>query len=467
MRSLSLWLFALVTVLGSGVLGWQLVDADPRPFQPGALSYAHHQLALSCASCHDAAFSGDVAIEKRCQGCHLAAMKAIGDAHGPRKFADPRNAEELQNLDASRCVTCHREHVPESTRAMLVTQPADVCMACHRDIAELRVSHRNVAADSCTNAGCHNYHDNSTLYEAFLAAHAAEPALLQSFSPRRREPHRNPILQPDWQQLPFQQRHSRQINSQQPNSAKPHQTDPAPAVQTAIADWQQSAHAYGHANCSDCHREQSHREQRHEEPDREPDHWRVAVEVCADCHADQWQALQLGHHGMQLAVGQLALAVKDAQLPMRAEASHTKLTCNSCHAPHRYDTVRAEAESCLGCHDDSHSKHWRQSKHATRWQQDPDAGVSCAGCHMPREKHPDTGVMWVQHNQSGNLRPNDKMLKTVCMRCHGMEYAMSALADRALIERNFSQPASGRHQSMEWLRQHGAAAGHRTQGRAR
>ena len=43
----------------------------------------------------------------------------------------------------------------------------------------------------------------------------------------------------------------------------------------------------------------------------------------------------------------------------------------------------------------------------------------------------------VQHNQNANLRPNEKMLREVCQDCHGLPFALDALADPALIRNNF------------------------------
>jgi hypothetical protein len=43
----------------------------------------------------------------------------------------------------------------------------------------------------------------------------------------------------------------------------------------------------------------------------------------------------------------------------------------------------------------------------------------------------------VDHNQSDNLRPNDKMLRSVCLDCHGLGFSINALADRAAIDNNF------------------------------
>jgi hypothetical protein len=48
----------------------------------------------------------------------------------------------------------------------------------------------------------------------------------------------------------------------------------------------------------------------------------------------------------------------------------------------------------------------------------------------------------VQHNQNDNLRPNEKMVRSVCANCHGLEFSLDALADRALIDRCFDGPPS-------------------------
>ena len=44
----------------------------------------------------------------------------------------------------------------------------------------------------------------------------------------------------------------------------------------------------------------------------------------------------------------------------------------------------------------------------------------------------------VDHNQSATLSPNSKMIRPACLHCHGLGFAIDALADRALIDRNFA-----------------------------
>ena len=66
------------------------------------------------------------------------------------------------------------------------------------------------------------------------------------------------------------------------------------------------------------------------------------------------------------------------------------------------------------------------------------SGVTCATCHMPKlESEAEPGVFRTLHNQNDNLRPNEKMIRTVCLDCHGLQFALDALADPALIDNNF------------------------------
>jgi formate-dependent nitrite reductase cytochrome c552 subunit len=88
------------------------------------------------------------------------------------------------------------------------------------------------------------------------------------------------------------------------------------------------------------------------------------------------------------------------------------------------------------------------SPHHALWKKElagelpPGSGVSCASCHLPRVEHRATDSSakrtLVEHNQSDNLRPNEKMIRPVCMSCHGLGFAIDALADAPLVRRNFS-----------------------------
>jgi hypothetical protein len=44
----------------------------------------------------------------------------------------------------------------------------------------------------------------------------------------------------------------------------------------------------------------------------------------------------------------------------------------------------------------------------------------------------------VDHDQNDNLRPRDKMVRSVCLACHGLGFTLDALADAELVDRNFN-----------------------------
>ena len=146
---------------------------------------------------------------------------------------------------------------------------------------------------------------------------------------------------------------------------------------------------------------------------------------------------------------------------MQPAAGHVELGCVSCHAAHRFDTRHAAVDACLTCHADQHSLAYEGSPHHALWQREqdgelpPGSGVSCATCHMPRvdyEPNDWTSRILVQHNQSATLQPNEKMIRPVCQVCHGLGFAIDALADRALIDNNFRGLADVHVESIDMAR---------------
>ena len=216
-----------------------------------------------------------------------------------------------------------------------------------------------------------------------------------------------------------------------------------PADADVTTDWATTAHAAAGVNCSACHEDAAGRW-----------HDRPRYDSCGTCHANERATFLLGRHGMRLDAEALGTVLppmrpRDARLPMKDPPLADHIDCGSCHAPHRFDTAFAAVDACLGCHDDEHSRAYEGSPHALIPRTDParESPVTCATCHMPRvEQSYEWGAyvhVLVQHNQSDNLRPNEKMARDVCMSCHGLEFALSALADRELIRSNFrGEPAA-------------------------
>lgn len=366
---------------------------------PGTTTHGHYQIELSCESCHSEAFAGTEAMQDACVDCHGAELNAAEDSHPKSKFTDPRNADRVAKLDARYCVTCHTEHRPDATATMGLSLPGDYCYQCHLDIADERPTHAGLGFETCASAGCHNFHDNRALYEDYLVAHSAETA------------------------------------------THPFATVPARTRRTAVpedstgrpAGWVGSAHDVAGTTCTDCH----HAEEQ-TAAGWAPD---VPPSKCGDCHEQEVVQFGSGRHGMRWAADLGPMLPRDARLPMREDASARELDCNSCHSTHRYDTETAAVGACLGCHDDEHSRGYSNSPHARLWWDEVGgvaprgSGVSCATCHLPRVVVGDD--VRVQHNQNDNLRPNEKMIRSVCVNCHGVGFSIDALADRELVLRNF------------------------------
>jgi hypothetical protein len=188
--------------------------------------------------------------------------------------------------------------------------------------------------------------------------------------------------------------------------------------------------------------------------------------LCATCHADEERGFLGGKHGMRLAAGLSPATGAAASLPMKRGAGGLAVGCGSCHDVHAVDTSRAAVEACLGCHDDRHSRAYDASRHAIAWRREregkaaPGTGVSCATCHLPRVVHRAAGadVVNVDHDQNDDLRPRDKMIRSVCLACHGLGFAIDALADEDLTARNFNGRPAVHVESLEMAERRRAAA---------
>ena len=412
---------------------------------PGKTTHGHYQIELACSACH-AEDGNREFMESACTNCHGEDLKNARDTHPAKKFNDPVHAETLKILDAQKCVTCHQEHVDHHTLEMGLTMPADYCYHCHQETLKSRPSHANLAFDSCANAGCHNYHDNSALYERFLFRHYDEPDNLEKIKTLKRDAI-------EWKE-------GVSLSGDQADGVEDTSvgTD-APAVlgPQILQDWETTAHALAGVNCSGCHMvslpvepsegsDESAADDTDEQDATLADPvWSdtVSHQVCATCHGNQVEGFLKGRHGMRLGSGLPAMTPGEARLEMHAGAAHESLDCSACHSGHRFDTQFAAVDACLKCHADSHSVAYQDSSHFALWEDEASGaaeagtGVSCATCHMPRLEDDDDNV-FVQHNQNNNLRPNEKMLREVCMDCHGMQFSMDALADTQTIAQCFA-----------------------------
>jgi len=425
-----LWIgWAVLTVAVAAYYGVGMYSGDDRTvFMPGPVSPGHHQIAQACGVCHSDAFGGGEVLQEACINCHGDERKKPFDSHSRRKFTDPRNADRLEKINALECVTCHVEHRPEITKKMGLTQKSDFCFYCHEDIAEDRPSHDGMPFTSCRDSGCHNFHDNRAIYTDFLVKHLHEPDVLEKTQVPAREfaGRLDEIAEYPRDRYPVKQLSAVDID--------------APATATAdgkvVSDWLATAHARSGVNCTACHVTAADNTWTDH-----PDH-----NSCKSCHSAELKRFMDGKHGMRLKQDLSPMTPAMALIPMKADAHDKQLSCTSCHAAHSFDTQKAAVDSCLTCHDDKHSLAYKNSKHFQLWKREvhgelpAGSGVSCATCHMPRvEANVSEWLkrIMVEHNQNATLTPSEKMLRPTCMACHGLGFSIDALADEALVQRNF------------------------------
>ena len=352
---------------------------------------------------------------------------------------------------------------------MGVTLPDDYCYHCHVETVEERESHHDLPFDSCADAGCHNYHDNRALYESFLVRHANQPWIAEV------------IDRPVANHARYKAR--RNVASSDAVSEFASQTLEAPH------DWDNSSHQLAGLQCVDCHTASDVKSK----DSSSPVVWieKPGVAQCEQCHSKEASGFKQGKHGMRLAeigpdsVPLAPITPGESHLSFHNNMLDASQGCNACHSSHSFDTNVAAAEACLTCHSDEHSLSYEASPHGEIRRNAINQGldltntVSCASCHMPlisAGKHKiKTGTLdatgetantsgaaasevgetrvelWrVQHNQNWSLRPNEKMIRPVCLTCHSLEFSIDALADPALIKNNFNGKPDKHVESIDW-----------------
>jgi len=481
-RTYLFWAIWAVLTVCAAVYGAKTlyVSGDRTVLLPGQTTGVHHQFEVACQTCHisdnfESANSVRKDLNNTCVGCHKEELKLSEDSHPIKKFKSPRMAAFWDKIDARFCTSCHLEHVPEETLTGAVTLPGDFCVACHsegeQDVRANRESHADLTYDTCASSGCHNFHDNRALYEDFLVKHGKAPWLLDSQIHPVAELARGAIQQ-DMAEIKVYLASVTAVPEAR-NSQVEH-------------DWAASAHAVADVGCAGCHASGA-------ETEEEIAANRIELPgetVCADCHRSEAKTFALGRHGMRRhpeiakprrasdafeSVGmskpskemadQINAYLADPDVPatmstvgarvsLRDDAHGRELTCNTCHMPHEQDLTFAAVDGCLSCHSDDHSTAYKDSPHFELWTAEltgdlpAGSGVTCATCHMPQVVKGDE--VQTNHNQNDTLRPNEKMIRPTCMSCHGLAFAIDALADPALIDNNFKGQPNRHVESIDW-----------------
>jgi len=424
-----IWTFLLLAVSTFIMIN---EETNREFFMPGPSIDGHYQIQERCDLCHDAL--GGVR-QKKCLSCHEAELKKVNDSHGRKKFRDPRIAADIDKINVRKCRVCHIDHKLANVNKMGVTIASDFCIHCHRDIDKERPTHKDLTFDSCVN--CHNYHDNTGLTEAYLTKHLDEPATLAK-----------PMVYTRDYRAYYNRNQDKNLTALK---AGEHDTAAEYSNKHYLVElWVKSTHAKAGVNCGDCHRGGENKS------------WTrfPSIENCKSCHARELKSFKQSRHGMRVAQKLTPMSVGAARIPMHVDKKHPSLNCNSCHKAHDYSTKQSAVEACMTCHNDEHTKMYKFSRHYQLVVDElsgkgvKGSGVTCATCHLPRETITEHGVSYVvvQHNQNATLRPNSKQINAVCSKCHGLSFTLNALADEALIERNFNGLPSKHLASLEMVK---------------
>ena len=113
-----IWIWTAFSIALLAWLSYSMFEFEDKSlFMPGPLTDGHHQIGVACSACHTDPLADGELIQKACLNCHAEDREKPFDSHPRSKFTDPRNADTLGNIDALRCVTCHREHSPDMSAA--------------------------------------------------------------------------------------------------------------------------------------------------------------------------------------------------------------------------------------------------------------------------------------------------------------------------------------------------------------
>ncbi len=386
---------------------------DQTRLLPGKTTEGHYQIEQNCALCHT---PFDRIKQEACLDCH-----ELEDSHSKQKMLEAE-AELPTWIDS--CTHCHQEHRQTIARVMGVTIAPYFCKSCHQDIAQKRTSHEGMAFDTCRT--CHNYHDNTALNEDFLLKNLHQPDTFDN----PKVPQRNFLDI-------YRTKHPIKRLTMKEHDA------PEGGYGLRGRDWEGTSHANAGVNCMPCH-SLDQTIPKEEAWVENADH-----RFCEDCHPHEVSGFLAGKHGIRIAKGLSPMTTDMARQTMKS--IHKALNCMSCHEAHEFSTEpqKVGVDSCLSCHDDEHSRAYKSSPHYSSWDEKTTEPVTCATCHLPRIVKENQTV--VEHNPSFNLHPRQKMLKTVCLHCHGLGYSLDALADNELVRNNFPEAPSKHIESLEMV----------------
>lgn len=383
------------------------------PYVNGRSTYGHYQIETKCEVCHSQPFGGVKSLNDSCVRCHSGELEASEDTHPIKLFNDPRNELILSKLNARSCIECHKEHWDEEKKDGGVSQSKEFCVTCHNNIRDERESHKHVDDRSCANGGCHNYHDNRALYHEYVVGNSIGENVKS-----------NPII-------------NRKSNY------KKRSGDIAINKLSGDVYYNKVRLIHKELQCNKCHIDDTDKQVK------------PSVQACSKCHDSEVSEFKISRHGMRYAAKMGPIKKTIIRSEMNLPSDMFLHDCNLCHKEHEVSKPLV----CLDCHNDQHSKNYENSPHGGLHKKylngkiDENRDVTCITCHMYRLEQSygqENNALVLTHNVNYNLRPNEKMIRPVCINCHSLQFAFDSLSDYSVILSNFSISPSKKVKTIEW-----------------
>lgn len=200
-------------VLATALIVFLSLESSENYISLGPMNTGHQD--LSCVSCHNDA-KGNLMQQVQSNISHLVGTRNKGvefgtndvtldnclqchdrpnDRHPTHRFSEPRFKDAIKNINATTCITCHKEHNKE--RVSVAITSMNYCMNCHQtleiDNDPVDTSHKELIEDKkwSTCIQCHDFHGNHKYEVAHKLADTIPLNKIESYLKGGEDPYGN------------------------------------------------------------------------------------------------------------------------------------------------------------------------------------------------------------------------------------------------------------------------------------
>ena len=311
-----------------------------------------------------------------------------------------------------------------------------------------------MAFNTCNSAGCHKFHDNRALYEDFLAKHLDEPANTEQAPQLRARNFRE--VAAEWPGYPVDRFPLKRAN----------RCRCAARIHAVARGRRRLARDGARAFRRELQRLPQGGEGRRRSMGEAPRPQGVRdLPRARDQRLSRRQARHAARR--RLSADDAAAARASRCTPKRGD-NRARMRELSLGAPLRYEESRGRsvrrlpprrAHASLRALAALRAVEERARRRGASRQRASRARAATCRAKSIASREPARSAILVQHNQNDNLRPNEKMIRPVCMSCHGLGYSIDALADSEARREQLPRPAPHAREELDMVAQRSEGAG--------